>query len=281
MLISNMENIHYNSEEEFLKAYDSSIFEKLSMTVDTLIFSVSSTIQRNYRKLPEKNFSVLLVKRDTYPFKNKWCLPGGFIDMKENLDEAAKRVLKNETNLSDVYLEQLYTFGDIDRDPRMRIVSISYMSLVDKNMLDDNIYPSASWFNVFVREKEGKMSVKLDNGSEMLEFVVEKSLLNRTSNNYKYSLISDTSLAFDHSLVIARGIDRLKSKIEYTDVVFNMMPKKFTLGELQQVYEVILGEKMLAPAFRRIIKDRVRDTGKYRVGGGHRPSKLYSYRGKV
>ena len=85
----------YNSEEEFLRDYDSSIFEKLSMTTDILIMSVSSEETGNYRKLTEKKFSILLVKRDNYPFKDKWCLPGGFIGMDETLDEAAKRILKN------------------------------------------------------------------------------------------------------------------------------------------------------------------------------------------
>ena len=84
----------YSSEEEFLKDYDSSIYEKLSITTDILIMSVSSEEVNNYRKLSEKKFSILLVKRDNYPFKDKWCLPGGFINIDENLDEASKRILK-------------------------------------------------------------------------------------------------------------------------------------------------------------------------------------------
>ena len=97
----------YNSEEAFLKDYDSSVFEKLSMTTDILIMSVSNEDTGNYRKLSEKKFSILLVKRDNYPFKDKWCLPGGFVGIDETLDEAAKRVLKTETNLKDIYIEQI------------------------------------------------------------------------------------------------------------------------------------------------------------------------------
>ena len=97
----------YKSEEEFLKDYDSSMYEKLSMTTDILIFSVSDETQDNYRKLNKKHFSVLLVKRDNYPFKDKWCLPGGFIGIDEDIEDSAKRILANETNLHDIYLEQL------------------------------------------------------------------------------------------------------------------------------------------------------------------------------
>ena len=130
----------YSSEEEFLKHYDSSKFEKLSMTADILIFSISNNPTNNYRKLNEKLFSVLLVKRNDYPFKDKWCLPGGFVKIDEDLEDAPKRILANETNIHDIYLEQLYTFGSVNRDPRMRIVSTSYMALIDKNRLNDKLH---------------------------------------------------------------------------------------------------------------------------------------------
>ena len=97
----------YKNEEEFLKEYDSSKFEKLSMTTDILLISVSSIKQDNYRKTSEKKMSILLVKRVNYPYKDMWCLPGGFLNPEnETLDECAKRVLKKETNLTDIYLEQ-------------------------------------------------------------------------------------------------------------------------------------------------------------------------------
>ena len=93
----------YSSEEEFLKNYDSSVFQKLSMTTDIIIFSVSDEEVNNYRKLNKKYFSVLLIKRDNYPFKDKWCLPGGFIKIDEELEEAPKRILANETNIHNIY----------------------------------------------------------------------------------------------------------------------------------------------------------------------------------
>ena len=267
----------YNSEKEFLKDYDPSIFKKLSITTDILILSVSDEQTGNYRKLSEKKFSVLLVKRDTYPFKDMWCLPGGFVGYDEELEDAAKRVLKNETNLENIYIEQLYTFGSVKRDPRMRIVSTSYMSLIDKNKLDTKLSKNASWFNISLLEDEKNIHVTLDNGNEIINFVIKKVLKDKTTDRYDYVIEKNDKLAFDHPKTIISGIERLKNKIEYTDIVFNMMPKYFTLGELQQVYEVILNKKLLAPAFRRIIAGKVRKTDKMKTGGGHRPSQLFEY----
>ena len=271
----------YNSEEEFLKNYNSDDFEKLSMTTDILIFSVSSEEVDNYRKTDKKKMSILLVKRDNYPFKDKWCLPGGFIGIDEDLDQAPIRVLKNETNVDNVYLEQLYTFGSVKRDPRMRVVSTSYIALIDKNRLTNNLSKNASWFDItFYEEKNNIVDIVLDNGSTTISFKIEKVLREQTTDRYSFKILENNSLAFDHPLVILSGIERLKNKIEYTDIVFNMMPEYFTLGELQQVYEVILGKKLLDPAFRRIIASKVEKTKKMKTGGGHRPSYLFRYKNK-
>ena len=268
----------YNSEEEFLKNYDSSVFEKLSMTTDIIIFSVSDEEVNNYRKLSKKKFSVLLVKRDDYPFKDKWCLPGGFVKIDEDLEEAPKRILADETNIHNVYLEQLYTFGSVNRDPRMRIVSTSYMALIDKNRLNDKLNTNASWFNIEYYEKDNIIDVVLTSKDEILTFKVKKVLKELTTDRYKFEVIENDSIAFDHPLVIVSGIERLKNKIEYTDIVFNMMPEYFTLGELQQVYELILNKKLLDPAFRRIISSKVVKTDKIKTGEGHRPSYLFKYK---
>lgn len=271
----------YSTEEEFLKAYNPDEFEKLSMTADILIFSVSSEESSNYRKTDKKKMSILLVKRDDYPFKDKWCLPGGFIDIKEDLDDAPVRILKNETNLENIYLEQLYTFGSVNRDPRMRIVSTSYIALIDKNRLTNNLNKNASWFDIiFYEEKDDIVDITLDNGNETINFTIEKILREKTTDRYTFKTIKNNSIAFDHPEVILSGIERLKNKIEYTDIVFNMMPELFTLSELQQVYEVILGKKLLDPAFRRIIANKVEKTDKMKTGGGYRPSALFKYKSK-
>lgn len=268
----------YNSEEEFLKDYDSSVFEKLSVTVDILVLSVSSEGVSNYRKTDKKKMSILLVKRDKYPFKDKWCLPGGFLGINEELDDAPVRILKNETNVDDIYLEQLYTFGNVKRDPRMRVVSTSYMALIDKNRLNNKLSNNASWFDVVnINENNNVVNIILNNGFETITFSVRKKLIKKTTDRYKFIEEENYKIAFDHTLVILAGLERLRNKIEYTDVVFNMMPELFTLGELQQVYEVILNKKLLDPAFRRIIADKVVKTEKLKTGQGHRPSYLFRY----
>lgn len=270
----------YKSEEEFLKHYNPEAFDQLSMTVDILLVSVSSEKQENYRKTNKKMMSILLVKRDDYPYKDKWCLPGGFLNPKsETLEECAKRVLKKETNLKELYLEQLYTFDAINRDPRTRVVSTSYIALIDKNRLIDKINANVSWFDVILfEESKDKIDMVLSNGSDMIKFSIKKKLYEKTTDRYKFEIIENKDLAFDHPLVIVSGLERIKNKLNYTDIVFNMMPEYFTLGELQQVYEVILNKKLLDPAFRRIIKDKVVKTDKMKTGEGHRPSFLFKYK---
>lgn len=271
----------YNSEQEFLKDYNPNDYDRLALTVDILILSVSSEETINYRKTDKKKMSILLVKRDDYPFKDKWCLPGGFVNVHEELDEAPTRILKEETNVENIYLEQLYTFGGVNRDPRMRVVSTSYMALIDKNKLSNNLNKNACWFDVIsYEEKNNVVEIILDNGQTTIKFSVEKTLREKTTDRYDFNILRNDALAFDHPLVILAGIERLRNKIEYTDIVFNMMPELFTLGELQKVYEVILGKKLLDPAFRRIIANKVEKTECMKTGGGHRPSVLFRYKGK-
>ena len=273
----------YESEAEFLKDYDVSDFKQLSMTADILIVSVSEEYNDNYRKNNEKKMSILLVKRNDYPYKDKWCLPGGFVNPEtETLEECAKRVLKTETNLSNIYIEQLYTFDSLERDPRCRVVSTSYIALIDKNRLSDKVNQNASWFNVSLYDnKEDTINVVLDNGKETIKFSISKKLRELSTDRYSFKVKENEKLAFDHPLVIVSGIERLKNKINYTDIVFNMLPTYFTLGELQQVYEVILGKKLLYPAFRRVIANKVEKTDKIKTGGGHRPSVLFKYKHRV
>lgn len=271
----------YQTEEEFLKHYDPKQFDQLSMTADILLISVSDHKRKNYRKTSKKAMSILLVKRTDFPFKGKWCLPGGFLNPNgETLEECAKRVLKRETNLQNIFLEQLYTYDDPKRDPRTRVVSTSYMALVDKEKLTDMINENASWFDVVLQEEtDDKIEIVLDNGTDTIKINVKKILREKTTDRYQFQSEKGKDLAFDHDLVIVSGIERLRNKLSYTDIVFNMMPKYFTLGELQQVYEVILNKKLLDPAFRRIIASKVEKTNKMKTGEGHRPSALFKYKG--
>ena len=270
----------YATEAEFLANYNVSKYKQLSLSADILLFSVSEENNANYRKNSEKKMSILLIKRHNFPYKDMWCLPGGFLNPEtETLDDCTKRILKTETNLSNIYLEQLYTYDALDRDPRCRVISTSYMALVDKNRLDDKVNENASWFDVTMYYDDGKIiTVVLDNGKDTIKFSIKKILRELTTDRYTFKVNENKDLAFDHPLVIVAGMERLRNKVSYTDIVFNMMPEYFTLGELQQVYEVILGKKLLDPAFRRIIADKVEKTEKMKTGGGHRPSYMFRYK---
>lgn len=269
----------YSSEEEFLNNYNPDKFDRLSMTADILVISVSNKEKTNTRGNDNKVMSILLVKREEYPFKDRYCLPGGFLNPKdETLEECAKRVLKSETNLEDIYLEQLYTFDSLNRDPRMRVVSTSFVSLIDKNKLTNMINKNASWFDIEgITEKDNIVSIKLNNGTCSFELKIKQEIRDKTTDRYKYTGLDNKSIAFDHDIVILTGLNRIRNKLSYTDIVFNMMPEYFTLKDLQQVYEIILGKKLLDPAFRRMIIDKVVKTDLKESGIGHRPSVLYKY----
>ena len=268
----------YKSEEEFLAHYDPNEFDRPSVTTDILLVSISDEVPTNYRKSKKKFMSILLVKRCDYPFKDKWCLPGGFLRMDEELEDAPKRILAAETNLHDIYLEQLYTFGGVHRDPRMRVLSASYIALVDKNKLPEKIHENAKWFDLDYLEEKDHVKVYLTSDEESFSFEIKKILQEKTTDRYRFEIVFNDSLAFDHPLIVWSGIERLKKKISFTDIFFNMMPEYFTLGELQKVYEVILHKKLLDPAFRRIIADKVEKTNLMETGAGHRPSYLYRYK---
>ncbi|MCD8562389.1 MAG: hypothetical protein LRY26_01255 [Bacilli bacterium] len=170
--------------------------------------------------------------------------------MDETTDESSKRILEHETNIKELYLEQLYTFSDLNRDPRTRVLSVSYVALVDQSKYSE-ISEKARWFDLYVDINKNNYNFTLCSKEDKLTFVLEKQ-------EDKFITVQNNDLAFDHAEVIGLGLQRIKNKIEYTDIAFSLMPKYFTLGELQQVYEVILGKKLLDPAFRRIISHKVK-----------------------
>lgn len=264
------------TDEEFLKSYNDNDYEKMSITTDITLFSVSDISKSNYRRNNKKAFSVLLIKRTTPPFKGKWCLPGGFLSLDETLIDCAKRVLFFDANLDDIYLEQLYTFSDIDRDVRGRVLSCSYLGLVDKAKVEGNLNPNARFFNISLNENNDDIEILFKNEDEEFKCVVSKVIDDYGLESYKEK--ENDYLAFDNLEVIMTSIKRLQSKINYTDIVFHMMPNKFTLKELQLVYEAILDKKLLDPVFRRSISDLVVKTDEVKQDGGHRPAMLYTRR---
>ena len=245
------------TEKEFLSQYKVSDFERPSITVDNLLFAIDEVENENIRKLNEKRLQVLLVKRDEHPCIDKWSLPGAFIKMSETLEQASLRCLDIKAHLKDIYLEQLYTFGDINRDPRARVLSISYMGLIDKKSIsiqDKYDSKSMAWF-----------TLKIDDNELLLE-------------NEK-GIIKGEELAFDHGKIIAYGLSRIRNKLEYTDIAFSMLGEEFTMAELQQVYEIILDKKLTKANFQRKIKDKVECLNIYKTGG-FRPALLYKYKSK-
>lgn len=279
------------TEEEFLKQYNSTIYEKPSLTVDMLIFTVMEEVKENYRKLAEKSLKILLVKRGNHPDMGKWALPGGFVLTDESLDDAALRVLRKETNIENIYMEQLYTWGEVNRDPRTRVISSSYMALVDSSSLSikaGNNEEDARWFNIeynLLSENslglengdsfEEILEIKLWNNSEELSAKIR--VIENFDGRVRREIIESVGLAFDHGKFIEYGISRLRNKVEYTSLAFNLMPELFTLTELQKVYEIIQGKELLAAAFRRKISNMVVETNEFTKDVGHRPSKLFRY----
>ncbi|WP_379152718.1 NUDIX domain-containing protein [Paenibacillus sp. sgz5001063] len=283
------------TEEQFLQGYDAGMYERPSVTVDMLIFTVMEQAQDNYRKLSEKSLQLLLIQRGEHPFLGQWALPGGFVSVDESLEDAARRELHSETNIDNVYMEQLYTWGDVNRDPRLRVISSSYMALVDRTALDvqaGDDADDAGWFEIAYdvlkssrKELEGgyqqdeQIRITLQKEDIVLSGVLSVSeTVQGHVRRVRREIIENHGLAFDHLKMIQYAIERLRGKVEYTDIIFNLMPPLFTLSELQRVYEIILGRELLAPAFRRKIADRVTETEEFTKDAGHRPSKLYRYK---
>jgi len=206
-------------------------YPRPAVTVDVIIFT-----------LRDGDLRVLLVRRGHPPFEGMWAIPGGFVNIDESLEEAALRELEEETGVRDVYLEQLYTFGDPGRDPRGRVITVAYFAVVPADA---------------VRPRAG------DDAAEARW----------------WSIYDLPPLAFDHADILAYALQRLRYKLEYTAVGFELLPESFTLSELQAAYEVVLGEKLDKRNFRRKILGAgvIEETGAYRTGEG-RPAKLYRFR---
>lgn len=297
-LKSNLNN-KGQTEAEFIACYDPGNYAKPSVTVDNLIFTVCDEEEKNYRKIPEKELRVLLVKRKDHPYIGHWALPGGFAGMNESLEEAASRELKEETNVDGIYLEQLCSLGEVKRDPRMRVITVAYMALIDSTKLNlqaGDDAEDAQWFSV-QRKITREVKLKTLNGfirTKTIQLILINEALNEsifatvliettvveTVSQTTMEVIDSRGLAFDHANIINYGLDRLANKLEYTAIVFNLLPQYFTLTELQKLYETILGKELFTANFRRDIlkKHKVIETNQFKVdNAGHRKAKLYQY----
>lgn len=206
-------------------------FPRPSLTVDCVVFG-----------LDKEDLKIMLIKRKLQPFKGKWALPGGFIHIDEPLEEAALRELREETGIEKVFLEQLYTFGDVKRDPRERVVTVAYYALVNL------------W--------EHKIQATTD---------AEKAAW--------FSIDDLPDLSFDHEQIIETALQRLKGKVRYQPIGFELLPSKFTLSQLQKLYEIILEEKFDKRNFRKRILSMglLVDLDEVEEDVAHRAAKLYKF----
>lgn len=205
-----------------------------AVTTDIVIFTVI-----------DDALKVLLIKRRDEPFKDHWAIPGGFLDMDENLDECAQRELEEETGIRDVYLEQLYTYGDVDRDPRERVISVAYYALISR---------------------EGQHIQAGDDAAEAEWFDVDDL----------------PKLAFDHARVMEMAIERLAAKMDYSTIGFQLMPNEFTLSKLMRVYELAGRKPHDKRNFRKWVLslDLIEETGEKKADGAYRPAMLYRVKDK-
>ncbi len=206
-------------------------FPRAALTVDCVVFGYD-----------EGELKVLLIERGLEPFKGRWALPGGFVRVDETLDDAARRELAEEAGLRRVFLEQLYTFGTINRDPRERVVSVAYYALV-------------------------KLSE-------------HKAIAATDAANAAWVPVSKVSkLAFDHADILALALARLKAKVRYQPIGFELLPPKFTLSQLQHLYEAVLGATLDKRNFRKKVLGfgllvPLKET---QMSGRHRPAQLFRF----
>lgn len=238
------------SEEEraFLSGYDINQFDRPSLAVDVVLLAPA-----------EGQLHTLLVRRADHPFRGHWALPGGFVGITESLDEAAARVLSAKAGLEGVFLEQLYTFGEPGRDPRTRIVTVAYYALVDMRRLKE----------AGVRPEDMAIArLAFPKGKSASSELTVKGPGGRTLD-----------LAFDHGAILRTAVHRLRGKIDYTPVAFELLPLTFTLFDLQKVHETVLGRKLNKDSFRRrmLASGRLEPTGELQQDVDHRPAALYRF----
>jgi 8-oxo-dGTP diphosphatase len=206
-------------------------YARPALTVDAVVFG-----------LDDEDLKVLLIRRNLEPFKDRWALPGGFVRVEESLEEAVRRELREEAGVSEVFLEQLYTFGDVERDPRERVVTVAYYALVK---LSDHRIKAAT------------------DARDAAWFAVSEA----------------TDLAFDHERILATALERLKNKVRYQPIGFELLPPQFTLSQLQRLYETILETPLDKRNFRKKIlgMDFLVALDEVEKDVAHRAARLYRF----
>ena len=209
-------------------------FPRAALTVDCVVFGLDDT-----------DLKVLLIQRDLAPFRGKWALPGGFVRVDESLEDAARRELREETGLQEVFLEQLFTYGELKRDPRERVVTVAWYALV---RLSDHRVTAAT------------------DARDAAWFVVQKI----------------PKLAFDHDRILRAAHQRLQAKVRYEPIGFELLPKKFTLTQIQKLYEIALDRTIDKRNFRKKIlrMDVLHELDEVETDVAHRAARLYRFNQK-
>ncbi|WP_405117205.1 NUDIX hydrolase [Paenibacillus sp. FSL K6-1217] len=278
------------TEREFLDQYRAGDYERPSVATDMVIFTVTDASAGREQRDAAKELRLLLIRRGGHPCLGKWALPGGFVQPDETTDQAAARELQEETGVTGVHLEQLRTFSDPGRDPRTWVISSSYMALVDSRRIqleagDDA--EAAAWFKVSyqLRQEHKELlergcirtrtyELRLEAAGQALTAVIEQTLTAApAARSLQYAVLSNDGLAFDHAKIVAYAIEQLRQETERTGIALLLMPEQFTLAELQQVYELILGQELPKAVFLDKMAALITATNLYTEPTEHTPSR--------
>ncbi len=241
---------------------------KINLKVIPIIFSIQKQTSSNYRKLDKPLLCVLLKK-----VNGAYKLPTLDIDQAVNIDDNITSIINDLTGLDNVYSEQLYTYSEVTDGLSIKQAYVALISGENQKIKDD-----CAWFTLSRTEDDNGYTLQFLNNDVSFTVNVSKKLKLGTTDRYKFTQSPCKLLAKDHGAYIIAGLERLKNKIDYTNIVFYIMPKHFTLKYLQQVYEVIKNKRLLDAAFRRTIAEKVEAAGQEKRGSGHRPSMMYKFK---
>jgi 8-oxo-dGTP diphosphatase len=234
-------------EKSYLERYDATQFERPSLAVDVVLVGI-----RN------ESLSTVLVRRTEHPHRGRWALPGGFLDLTESLDASAARVLREKAGVRGVYLEQLYTFGAPKRDPRTRVVSVAYYALVPQAAFDA------------VTRSEDVIYARLE-----VPWAGESGGAVTLYDERDRKLVT----AFDHATIVGTAVKRIRGKLDYAPIGYELLPPEFSLFDLQRIHEIALGRSLNKDSFRRrmLASGQLAPVGRNRGAQAHRPAALYRF----
>lgn len=255
--------------------YDINKYDRPSVAVDVVAFTIRKKSGESYRHLADTVLSVLLVQRNEEPYKGWLSLPGGFTVRTETVEETALRKLSEKTGIGKLPLSLLRNFSDPGRDPRGWIISCGYWTVVEYSSAS-KIGENAAWYDVkFTDGTDCCLELVSDDGNTVSAHMTRSGQTELYNEAEKIKITDSCGLAFDHAEIIVRALLQLRSSLEKPYAAFRLLPEYFTLTELQQVYEIIMNKSLLSANFRRKIMPYVEETELLESGAGHRPSKLY------